>query len=69
MHPSITEFLYHIKDETEFCIQKTEGLNFELFQNDAVLSRACVIILVLIWKLCGIQLKKICPIYQSGLIQ
>ena len=42
MHPSITEFILHIKDETDFCIKQTEGLTFETFQNDEVLSRAIV---------------------------
>jgi uncharacterized protein with HEPN domain len=61
MHPSITEFLYHIKDETEFCITKTEGLTFESFQNDAVLSRAVVRSLEII----GEATKKLPPDFIS----
>jgi uncharacterized protein with HEPN domain len=61
MHPSITEFLSHIKEETEFCIEKTESISFEDFQNDEVLSRAIVRSLEII----GEASKKLPPDFTS----
>lgn len=61
MHPSITEFLLHIKDETEFCITKTEDLAFEDFQNDEILTRAVVRSLEII----GEATKKLPPDFTS----
>ena len=57
MHPSLTEFLYHIKDEIQFCTKETEGLNFETFQDDPVLTRAVVRSLEIIGEAC----KKLPP--------
>ena len=61
MHHSITEFLSHIKEETEFCIDKTEGISFKDFQNDEVLTRAIVRSLEII----GEATKKLPPDFTS----
>jgi uncharacterized protein with HEPN domain len=61
MHPSLTEFFLHIRDEIQFCLKNTDDINFEDFQNDEVLSRAVVRSLEII----GEASKKIPPDFKS----
>ncbi|HZE84868.1 MAG TPA: DUF86 domain-containing protein [Puia sp.] len=42
MRPSGIEFILHIQDEVDFCLQQLTDKTFESFVNDAVLSRAVV---------------------------
>ena len=42
MRPSGIEFIQHIRDEVEFCLQQLSNKTFEVFINDGVLSRAIV---------------------------
>lgn len=61
MHPTLTEFLFHIKDEVEFCMRETKDIGFETFQNDKVLTRAIVRSLEIIGEAC----KKLPPDFTS----
>jgi uncharacterized protein with HEPN domain len=61
MHPSLTEFLLHIKDEIDFCITNTKGLSFDDFQSNPVLSRATVRSLEII----GEASKKVPPDFRA----
>ena len=42
MHPSLIEFLRHIRDETAFCLNYTGEIEYEAFVNNQVLCRAIV---------------------------
>ena len=42
MHPSLVEFLRHIKIEIEFCLAHSIGRKYEDFVNDPILSRAVI---------------------------
>ena len=42
MQPSTLEFILHIKEETEFCLQQLVDKNYDTFIDDQVLSRAIV---------------------------
>jgi len=40
MSRSVVEFLEHIKDELDYLLQKSKGLDFDLFYADETLKRA-----------------------------
>ncbi|MCF8326375.1 MAG: DUF86 domain-containing protein [Leadbetterella sp.] len=61
MQPSLTEFLRHIEDEINFCLNQTKGKDFETFSNDEILTRAIVRSLEII----GEASKKIPPDFRS----
>lgn len=61
MQPTLTEFLHHIKDEINFCLDKTEGKDYESFLHDEILTRAVVRSLEII----GEAAKKIPPDFSS----
>jgi uncharacterized protein with HEPN domain len=42
MQHSALEFILHIRDETEFCLQQLAEKTYDSFVSDAVLSRAIV---------------------------
>lgn len=61
MQPSLTEFLRHIQDEINFCLNQTKGKDFETFSNDEILTRAIVRSLEII----GEASKKVPPDFRS----
>ena len=60
MQHSALEFILHIRDETEFCLQQLADKTYDSFINDAVLSRAVVRSLEII----GEASKRIPPDFQ-----
>lgn len=61
MQPSTLEFILHIKDEAEFCLQQLVDKSYDSFINDGVLCRAIARSLEII----GEASKRIPPDFRS----